>query len=168
MIHKSSSLFVWNSSWVPTLPFFSPNPLPMSKTSFLDLNVSDFITSNGFWNLSLLIFMFTPSSVKEILKIPINHNLASPFLWTPSSNSLFSTCSAYRLISSPSIISVSSPLESSSWKSLWKLKLKALFHIPASESLCPLCSTKEESLSHLFFNCIFARVAWRSSFLPRS
>jgi hypothetical protein len=44
--------------------------------------------------------------------------------------------------------------------------LKALFHIFAFDSLCPLCSSEEESLSHMFFNCIFARVAWRSSFWP--
>jgi hypothetical protein len=82
---------------------------------------------------------------------------------------------------------MSSPLlESNSWKALWKLKLnarlilflwkiawnlfpskaklKAIFQIPSLDSLCPLCSTEEDSLSHLFFNCIFARVAWRSSF----
>jgi hypothetical protein len=44
--------------------------------------------------------------------------------------------------------------------------LKTIFHIPSSESLCPPCSTEEDSLSHLFFRCIFARVAWRSSFWP--
>jgi hypothetical protein len=160
----------------------------MSKTSFPDLKVSDLFTFNGFWNLSLLISLFTSASVKEILKIPISHHLASPFLWTPSSNGLSSTSSAYRLISSPMINYISSPFDSSYWKSLWKLKLKArlllflwkiawnllptktrlkaLFHIPASDSLCHLCSFEEESLSHLFFNYIFARVAWRSSFWP--
>jgi hypothetical protein len=187
-IHKTTSLSVWNSSWIPTLPFFSPTPIHMSKTSFPDLKVSDLFNINGSWNLSLLISLFTSASVKEILKIPICPHLVNPFLWTPSSNGLFSTSSAYRLISSPRINSVSSPLESSLWKSLWKLKLnarlllflwkiawnllptksrlKALFHIPAPESLCPLCSSEEESISHLFFNCIFAKVAWRSSFWP--
>jgi hypothetical protein len=160
----------------------------MTKSSFPDLKVFDLFNLNGFWNLSLLISLFTSASVKEILKIPISHHLASPFLWTPFSNGLFSTSFAYRLISSPRINSISFPFESSYWKSLWKLKLnarlllflwkiawnllptktrlKALFHIPASDSLCPLCSFEEESLSHLFFNCIFARVAYRSSFWP--
>jgi hypothetical protein len=160
----------------------------MSKTSFPNFIVSDLINPNGSWNHPLLISLFTPSSIKEILKIPISHNLNPPFLWTPSTNGLFSTSSAYRLINSPRISSVSSPLESSSWKSLWKLKLnarlflflwkiaqnvlptkarlKAFFHIPSPDSLCSLCSTEEDSLSHLFFRCIFARVAWRSSFWP--
>jgi hypothetical protein len=170
------------------LPFFSPTPLHLSNSSFLDLKVSSLFNLNGSCNLSLLISLFTFASVKEILKIPISLHLDTPFLWTPSSNGLFSTSSVYRLISSPRINSISSPFESSIWKSLWKLKLnarlllflwkiawnllptktrlKALFHIPALDSLCPLCSSEEESLSHLFFNCIFARVAWRSSFWP--
>jgi hypothetical protein len=160
----------------------------MSRISFPDLIVSDLINPSGSWNHPLLISLFTPSSVKEILKIPISHNLTPSFLWTPSTNGLFSTSSAYRLISSPRISSVSSPLDSSSWKALWKLKLnarlvlflwkiawnvlptktrlKALFHIPSPDSLCPLCSSEEDYLSHLFFSCIFARVAWRSSFWP--
>jgi hypothetical protein len=54
-IHSTSSLSVWNSSWIPILPFFSPNPLPMSRISFPDLSVSDLIIPNRSWNLSLLI-----------------------------------------------------------------------------------------------------------------
>jgi hypothetical protein len=41
-----------------------------------------------------------------------------------------------------------------------------MFSISPPESLCPFCSTEEDSLSHLFFRCIFARVVWRSSFWP--
>jgi hypothetical protein len=80
-IHRSTTLSVWNSSWIPILPFFSPNPLPMSKTSFPDLKVSDLFTFNGSWNLSLFISLFTSTSVKEILRIPINQS--SPSLSFP-------------------------------------------------------------------------------------
>jgi hypothetical protein len=160
----------------------------VSKASNPDLIVSNLISPNGQWNHPLLVSLFTTSCVKEILKIPISHNLSSSFLWTPSSNGLFSSSSAYRLISSPRISSNPSSLESRSWKDLWKLKLnarltqflwklawnilrsksklKTIFHIPHSESLCPLCNTEEDSLHHLFFSCIFARVAWRSFFSP--
>ena len=100
----------------------------------------------------------------------------------------FSTSSAYKLICNNKLSIAASPLDISSWKSLWKLKLnarlvlflwkiawdllptkarlKSIFSIPYSESLCPLCKTEEYSLPHLFFRCIFARVAWRSSFWP--
>ncbi|XP_059450878.1 uncharacterized protein LOC132181647 [Corylus avellana] len=187
-IHSLSSLSVWNSSWIPTVPFFTPTPLLLSRSSYPDLIVSDLITPNGCWNLPLLVSLFTSPCVKEILKIPISPNISTSFLWTPSSNGNFSTCSAFRLISNSRNSTVISPLESSSWKALWKLKLnarlilflwkiawdilpskvrlKAIFNIPNSESLCPLCSSEEDSLSHLFFRCIFARVAWRSSFWP--
>jgi hypothetical protein len=187
-IHLHSSLSVWNSSWIPTLPLFSPSPLPHSLSALPDLKVSDLISSNGQWNFPLLVSIFTSSSVLEILKIPISPNPSSSYLWTPSTNGLFSTSSAHKLISHNRTSSAISPLDTSIWKALWKLKLNArlilflwkiawdilpskarlnsIFTIPPVESLCPLCRTEEDSLSHLFFRCIFARVAWRSSFWP--
>ena len=185
-IHSASTLSVCNPSWIPTVPFFSPSPLPLSKSSNPNLIVSYLISPNGQWNHHLLVSLFTTPCVKELLKIPISHNNSSSFLWTPYSNCLFSTYSACRLISSSKISSNMSPLESSTWKDLWrlklnarltlvlwkiawnilssKIKLKTIFHIPSTKSLCPLYSTEEDSLPHLFFSCIFARVAWRSSF----
>jgi hypothetical protein len=186
-IHSFSALSVWNSSWIPTMPLFSPHSLPLSRTSFPELRISDLI-SNGSWNLPLLISLFTSSCVKEILKIPISQNSSPSFLWTLSSDGSFSTSSAHRLISNQRTNSIISPLDSSTWKALWKLKLnarlilflwkiawnllpskarlKAIFQIPSQDSLCPLCSVEEDSISHLFFSCIFARVTWRSSFWP--
>jgi len=35
-----------------------------------------------------------------------------------------------------------------------------------SLSNCPLCSNREDSLSHLFFRCCFARILWRLSPWP--
>jgi hypothetical protein len=57
------------------------------------------------------------------------------------------------------------------WKIAWdllstKARLNTIFFISPTESLCPLCNTEVDSLPHLFFRCIFARVALRSSFLP--
>ena len=95
----------------------------MSKSSFPDLIVSNLINSRGSWNLPFLISLFTLSCIKEILKIPISHNHSSPFLRTLATNGQFSASSAYKLISNPRITPISSPLDSSHWKSLWKLKL---------------------------------------------
>jgi hypothetical protein len=126
--------------------------------------------------------------IKEIQKIPISSKTSSEFIWTPSSNGLFSTSSAYRLISNPRVASSSAPLEPHIWKLLWKLKLNArlklflwkiawdiipskarislILHITPSNSFCPLCEAEVDSLHHLFFRGIFARVAWRHSFWP--
>jgi hypothetical protein len=71
----------------------------------------------------LLLSIFNASSVKEIQKIPISSETSSEFIWTPSSNGLFSTRSAHRLISNPRVASSSAPLEPHIWKLLWKLNL---------------------------------------------
>jgi hypothetical protein len=124
-IHCFSSLSVWNSPWIPTVPFFLPTPLPSMISSYLDLMISELFSPNGSWNLPFLHFLFSPPCIKEILKIPISHSLSSNFLWTPSANGLFSSNSAYRLISNHRTSSSISPLEPKFWKSLWKLKLNA-------------------------------------------
>jgi hypothetical protein len=166
----------------------SPSPLPLSQSAHPNLKVSDLISTNGHWNFPLLISLFTSSSVLEIMKIHINPSPTSSFLWTPSSDGNFSTKSAHKLISKDRTSTAISPLATHSWKSLWKLnlnarlilflwkiawdilptkaRLKVIFPIPPLESYCPLCNSEEDSLSHLFFRCIFARVAWRNSFWP--
>jgi hypothetical protein len=110
------------------------------------------------------------------------------FIQLASCSSNFSTKSAHKLISKDRTSTAISPLATHSWKSLWKLnlnarlilflwkiawdilptkaRLKAIFPIPHLESYCPLCNSEEDSISHLFFRCIFARVAWRNSFWP--
>jgi hypothetical protein len=126
--------------------------------------------------------------VLEIMKIHINPSPTSSFLWTPSSDGNFSTKSAHKLISNNRVSIAISPLATYTWKSLWKLnlnarlvlflwkiawdilptkaRLKSIFPISPLESYCPLCKSEEDSLPHLFFRCIFARVAWRNSFWP--
>ncbi|GLT66710.1 hypothetical protein SLA2020_390630 [Shorea laevis] len=40
------------------------------------------------------------------------------------------------------------------------------FFVSSNDLLCPLCKTDIDSISHLFFKCSFARIAWRNSFWP--
>jgi hypothetical protein len=112
-IHPHSSLSVWNSSWIPTLPLFSPSPIPHCLSTHPDLKVSDLISSNSQWNFPLLVSIFTSSSVLEILKIPISPNPSPSYLWTPSTNGLFSTSSAHKLICHNRTSSAISPLDTS-------------------------------------------------------
>jgi hypothetical protein len=102
----------------PSLSCTPPNSPP-------NLAVSDLITPQNTWNFPLLLSIFNASNVKEIQKIPISFESSSEFIWTPSSNGLFSTKYAYRLISNPRLASSSAPLEPHIWKLLWKLKLNA-------------------------------------------
>jgi hypothetical protein len=186
-IHKHSPLNIWHSPWVPTLVFFTPSPAP-HHSSPPNLVVSDLITPQNSWNFPMLLSIFYAPSVKEIQKISISSVPSSDFIWTPSANGNFSTSSALKLINNPRVASSSAPLDPHVWKLLWKLKLNArlklflwkiawdivpskarislILHIPPSDSFCPLCKSEVDSLHHLFFRCIFARVAWRQSFWP--
>ena len=164
---------------LPLLHLTSPPP---------HLAVSDLITPQNTWNFPSLTSTFDALSIKEIQKISISSDSSSGFIWTPSANCSFSTSSALKLISTPRVASSSAPLDPHTWKLLWKLKLNArlkpflwklawdivpskarislILHIPPSDSLCPLCKSEVDSLHHLFFRCIFARIAWRQSFWP--
>jgi hypothetical protein len=187
-VHKNSTLPIWNSPWVPTIPSFIPSPISLSFIQSSDMVISDLINQNDTWNIPLISSLFNSQSAREIQKTVINSSPGSDFIWTPSPSGKFTTSSAYRLISSSRVSSYSSPLEPKHWKLLWKLNLNArlklllwkiawdilptkarlnkVFPIAPNDSLCPLCNLAEDSLIHLFFSCSFARISWRSSFWP--
>jgi len=120
--HLFSSLAIWFSPWVPTLPGFRPVPRVESLQANFPLAILDLLSSaTGTWNLPLLRFLFEPSSVSKILKIKIR-SATEALLWSPSSTSVFYTKSAHRFLTFQRT-SLSSPLQQSSWKLLWKLKL---------------------------------------------
>lgn len=97
-VHPQSPLPIWDSSWIPSIPSFTPSPAS-STLNPPNLAISDLITPNATWNLPLLISLFDSSSVREIQKVkfhpyPVNDH------WTPSPNGVFSSSSAYKLIRS--------------------------------------------------------------------
>jgi hypothetical protein len=186
LIHSSSSLPIWSSPWIPTLDSFIPTPSPLLQQPFPNLLISDLFISNPSlsvvsWNMPLLYSHFEPTTIREILKINFSSLLEDKLIWTPAANGLFSTKSAHKLISSQRIVPTVFPLSPSQWKLFWKLnlhdrlklflwkiawdivpsksRLNVIFPIPASNLVCPLCNVGEDSLSHLFFNCFFARIA---------
>jgi len=96
--------------------------------------------------------------------------------------------SAYQSILVINHLELASTSSQCFWKSLWKLNLNdrlrlflwkiawdilpTTFRInsilPSSNRLpiCLLCKLGDDSLHHLFFNCIFTRFVWRYSFWP--
>jgi hypothetical protein len=44
--------------------------------------------------------------------------------------------------------------------------LNQVFPIPQDKLVCPLCNGEDDSLSHLFFRCFFARITWSFSLWP--
>jgi hypothetical protein len=119
---KFSSLSIWSSPWIPTLPLFLPTPrLPYLPSSY-PLAISDLLLPSSYtWNYTHLSFLFHPSTIVEIMKIAPSL-LHDTVLWTPSSSGTFTTKSVHHLITSSTPAS-SSPLSQSHWKALWKLNL---------------------------------------------
>lgn len=183
--HYNSSLLTWTSSWIPTIVIFVLTPrLPHLPSSY-PFHIADLISYLFMtWRLDLLNFLFSSTTVAEILKINIRSNFDS-CLWTPSSTGNFSTKFAHHLLSSTSH-HPPSPLPPSSWKSLWKLNInhclklflwKMIWNIiptkfrisqslPSTpmDSFCSLCADPIDSILHLFFSCPIARVVWCQSF----
>jgi hypothetical protein len=154
----------------------------------LDLFCIDPILTNPAWNLPLLHYLFDETHIREVLKINFSYESQYKFIWTPSTNGLFTTKSAYRMISSQRTNLSLSPLAAASWKLLWNLnlndrlklflwkiawdfvpsksRLNSVFPIPQADLVYPLCNVEEDSLSHLFFRCFFPRISWRLSPWP--
>jgi hypothetical protein len=104
-IHNFSSLLIWSSTWIPSLSSFTPSSSPWLSQPFPNLMVSelfytDLVLSAPAWNLPLLYYLFDEVTIREVLKINFSSQSESKFIWTPSTNGLFSTKSAYKMISS--------------------------------------------------------------------
>jgi hypothetical protein len=94
---------------------------------------------------------------------------------------------AYSYITGSNTNASTSPIRPQFWNSIWKLNLKdrlrlflwkiawnillttewlgQLFNVNP-DFPCPLCKLADDSLQHLFFGCIFAKIVWRHSFWP--
>ena len=101
-IHDSSSLPIWSSPWIPTLPHFTPLPFPSLPQPQTNLIVSDLFSfdpnsQKPYWNTPLLEHLFDANSVRAIQKINISSSTTNSYLWTPSTNGLFSTKTAYKI-----------------------------------------------------------------------
>jgi hypothetical protein len=163
--------------WIPSLPAFTSSPINLSHLSNPSLTIRDLLNPDSSWNTPLLLSLFDPTSIREILKIKVGLPHPSTFLWSPSPNGNFSSKSAFNLISSPRLISALSHLNPNSWKKLWKLqlndrlklflwkifwdilhtktRLNSFLSFPPSKLFCPLCKSEPDSIPHLLFRCVF-------------
>ncbi|XP_059428504.1 uncharacterized protein LOC132162261 [Corylus avellana] len=155
-VAKTSSLPMWTSAWIPIMKDFKPVPRFPCNRIQPSLCISDLLQQSSLqWNLSTISAIFDQATVAEILKIKISLNPIPQYLWTPSCSGKFTSHSAYLFIINARSLLVSIQLD---WMSF----------LPPNNSLnhCPLCKSALDSLQHLFFNCIFARVVGRNSFWP--
>jgi hypothetical protein len=180
----------WTTAWIPTMPSFLPQPKFPNNREFPVGFILDFIhASTTQWNLEALRSVFNEISVSEISKIRISLISQPRFLWTFSNSGKFSSKSAFlQLKSSQDDLPVLPGINPDFWKKIWTLNLNdrlrlflwkiawnilptrervsSVFSTMDSLSQCPLCSSGEDSLSHLFLRCCFARILWRLSPWP--
>jgi hypothetical protein len=153
------------------------------------LLISDlFIPGTSQWNTTKILSLFDDFSAQEIIKLHISFDVSPKYLWTPAQSGKYSIGSACLSILTRNHPDLIIPSSQSFWKKLWKLNLNdrlrlflwkiawnilpttsrinSILPLPNRQSECPLCKIANDSLYHLFFNCIFARVVWRHSFWP--
>jgi hypothetical protein len=130
--------------------------------------------------------VFDTTSTWEIFNIRISTESKPSFTWIPSCSSHFTTNSVYPAILDNNFSTTIPPVSTTLWKDIWKLKLndrlglfiwkiawdilptkarlKFIISSLDSNTTCPLCKPGKDSLQHLFFNYVFARVVWGNSF----
>ena len=156
----------------------------------VDDTVADLIDNiTKSWNLSLLGKLYQPPTVKDIVQIPIA-KVDGTLDYNHSASGEYKVDQAYKMLQldynqSKGLCTNSCVDHQSLWKFFWKIKLPMkvltfiwkLVHdsIPVlailkgrsitNYSICPLCNEGEETTTHLFQQCTFARAVWYGSML---
>ena len=168
---------------------FKPNPNP-NLVGLPDYHVDELIDPiNKSWNVSLLHDLFDIDSVTQIQKIHITQLVDNDrWIWTPAVSGQLSVKSAHEVVSLNSH-NRTSPLSPEIWNCLWGLKLQhrmkhLLWNIswnllPVRANIarfihsedqaawvCPFCKDAQETISHVFLDCSFARSLWNSLSWP--
>lgn len=186
VVGNGLDISVWSDPRVPNISGFKPAPL-LPDQARLDFKVSDFIDpSTGQRNRPLIWATFSHQHADAILKIHLSPNPRSDELvWVPDKAGVFTIKSMYRELVHLKVVPTS-PVDSSWWKKLWRLKVherlktalwKLLWDvIPTKCSVaagigvraedrggCVLCGVAEESTKHLLFECLVSRIVWSPS-----
>jgi hypothetical protein len=140
-----------------------------------DAHVANLIDEDKkFWNIQLLNAIFSPEEAKVIKGIPISPIQVKDFLiWRCTSNGIFSVRSAYHLEMEYNARNAGEGSRKQSkkkiWKACWNLQSpnvvkmflwRALNNLLPTrrnlrcrgvnlDSVCPICETKEEDITHV-------------------
>uniref|UniRef100_A0A803NGW8 FAD-binding PCMH-type domain-containing protein n=1 Tax=Cannabis sativa TaxID=3483 RepID=A0A803NGW8_CANSA len=172
------SVDIWSRLWVPG---FSPQDVCNSfsdNVTHAFTSVADlFLPGTHRWNESLIRQCFSSGVAEVILRIRPLVGKNGVVFWRASSNGEFSVKSAYWHAQKFRFHE-----EKRVWKRLWKLKIhnrqknllwrilsgclplkSRLGFLQESDKLCVLCHDGNETDTHLFRDCHFARSLWFSS-----
>ena len=165
----------------------------LNNTNLQSKTVADLINhSNGTWKPDLVRAIYPYPISEEIMSNPISKTgtVADKLLWKYSNSGVFKVRDTYKLIQEDTSSSCSNhhsynSIPTNIWKLIWKVKLPLkignfiwkLMHDSLltlltlknrgiqTPSTCPLCNSDEESTSHRFLYCSFARATWHGTTL---
>ena len=181
-VGKGNNIPLRHQDWFRSQPHNLNNPILTSGT------VADLINQQTYnWRVDLVRDSYPCPLCNEILQIPLpkTNSVCDKLLWKHSNSGEFEVKIAYRILLedylAPSSEQHKLPhVENKIWKLIWKLKTPQkicnfvwkLMHdsLPTRQllrnsgiidiGLCPLCNCEEESTSHLFLQCPFAKACW--------
>ncbi|CAN1172751.1 hypothetical protein LINPERHAP2_LOCUS30273 [Linum perenne] len=176
--------------WVPTSP--PSAPILEMKESIMDIpfSVAGFL-DNGNWDLIKLNSLFRKDSVNQILSIPIpKRQIIDKIIWQLAGSGEYSVHSGYGvakdIIAEDPQYEPVDVVDSKVLKGIWEIEIQPKFHfflwrilrrsLPVRAelfyrgldipTLCPVCWDDEETIEHLFFNCILALKVAKECNLP--
>ncbi|KAK6159609.1 hypothetical protein DH2020_006923 [Rehmannia glutinosa] len=193
LIRSGNSTRIWFDPWIPRHSDFHPRTTP--NTLHPNATVSALIDApTKTWKEDLIKSIFSPEDAQAILSISLSSSTSNDlWCWHFNKNGKHSVRSAYHTY----LESEFSPLRSASiatssagpnplWKTIWKLKIQPkikLFlwrncssSIPTPDNLArhgltdsspPICSSPDNSASHIFFSCPFPTSVWRHAGLHK-
>jgi len=171
-VGDSKSIKVRGDKWLPSLHSSCIVSLLSSLSS--DSNVSALIDEESYtWNLDLIKSEFLAHEAEIIFGIPLSiHNTPDKQVWFPSNQGVFTTRSAYKLLTLAKRLSLpncsDSERRSQMWKGIWSLqvlhKIKYLMWKATNEAIptlynlwrqqvvqsvsCPSCNSACEDTIH--------------------
>ena len=191
-VGSGEEIDAFKDPWIPRGTTRRPCTPPPRDSSGeeIRLKVADLIDHDSTtWNADLIMEIFHPDDVRDILAIPLRPEMEDWIAWHFDSKGLFSVKSAYRLgislkderagriTSTSASPSNTNPI----WKKIWSLKLPGKVKVftwrlcynslPTRmnikrkcielDTLCPMCNRADEDGGHLFLKCKQVKPVWR-------
>ncbi|KAK8529359.1 hypothetical protein V6N12_060142 [Hibiscus sabdariffa] len=175
-IGNGNSINVFSDIWIPMLGPPRQHLLDPSMAS-VNLSISDLVSAEGNWDLTVLQTLFTDSAIEHIIGIkcpdPLDGNDRCMWRWTPNHN--FVLKSAYMNL----VDSIWLPKQAI-WKVIWRLnvpqRIRLFLWIAYQQKLmtnavrhrrnltviphCLNCSNQPETVLHALRDCADSRHCW--------
>lgn len=115
---------IWGDKWLSTPSSFKIQSPP--KILSKHATVKELLTTNGSWNISLILEIFWDEEGKTIQNIPLRKNIQEDkLIWALTKNGKFTVKSVYFFAMQSKLDSKGSPSNTSdiNWKRIWSLSV---------------------------------------------